>query len=532
MKQLRSNITIVILCIAVALSGIFSMQTPMVYAASLTNDGSSDDTSTNENTSNDSANDTANDTSTNEESSDPNTSNDNTTERQDTSDAKAVVTTIDTSVKIMQEDGTEVVDPTVGQPPAVISDPEAPAIVSNNAIVMDAKTGQILYAKNAYDACYPASITKIMTCLVALEHVNMNDIITFSYDSIWGIERDSNHIALDVGEKITAEECFYGILLQSANEASWGMAEHVAGSVSAFADMMNEKAAELGCTNTHFVNANGLHDDNHYTSCYDMALITQAAIANPVFRTIDETVYYQIPPTNLCEEPRDIWHYLKMIYPSSPYYYEYCEGGKTRFTDQAHNTLTTYAKKNDMELICVVMNCAGAANTYKDSIALYDYYFDRYTYAYPLTSYNPNQTDTSNSILNNFYHGLDHDTFHLEVDRDVTVVVPFDMKEDDLVLDVTYNNTIQGNVVGIVNIIYKDQLVGCSDITYQDLVVDGEVLSWGAVHEEKKNSIAKVIRILVIILICILAALIILVFVRNRRYRYLKRRSRSSKLHF
>lgn len=500
MKQLHTYLTTSVLCIAVILSGIFGIQTPVVYAESITNDTSANDN--------------------------------NSSDRQDTSDTKAVVTTIDTSVKIVQEDGTEVVDPTVGQPPAIISDPDAPAIISNNAIVMDAKTGQILYEKNAYDACYPASITKVMTCLVALEHVNMNDTITFSYDSIWGIERDSNHIALDVGEKITAEECFYGILLQSANEASWGMAEHVAGSVSAFADMMNEKAAELGCTNTHFVNANGLHDDNHYTSCYDMALITQAAIANPVFRTIDETTYYQIPPTNLCEEPRDIWHYLKMIYPTSPYYYEYCEGGKTGYTDQAHNTLTTYAEKNGMELICVVMNCAGAANTYKDSIALYDYYFDHYTYAYPLTSYNPNHQNNQNSILNNYYHGLDHDTFHLEVDRDVTVVVPFDMKEDDLVLDAIYNDNIQGNVVGIVNILYKGQLVGSSDITYQDITINGEVLSWGAVHEEKKNNLEKVLRIFIIVLLCGIVALIILFFIRNRRYRYLKRRSRNSKLHF
>lgn len=416
--------------------------------------------------------------------------------------------------------------------PAVITDPNAPAIVANSAIVIDAKTGYILYGKNETKRCYPASITKVMTCLVALEHVNMTDTITFSEDAIWGIERDSNHIALDVGEQITAEQCFYGILLQSANEAAWGMAEHVGGSLESFADMMNQKAAELGCKDTHFVNANGLHDDNHYTTAYDMALITQAAIQNPMFRTIDETIYYQIPPTNLCEEPRDLWHQLKMLYPTSPYYYEPLEGGKTGFTDQARNTLVTYAEKNGMELICVMMDCEGAANCYKDTAALYDYYFDNYTYVYPLQNFNPNTANHSDSILNNFYRGLDHDTLNLHVDNDLAILVPRNMDAAALTTDTVYFDTFENNVVGKVSVLYNGTVVGESDILYDDMTINGEVLRWGITPEEHKKRVNVTLIVAISAIVIVTITLFVVFRIKNRRYRYLKRRSKSSKLHF
>lgn len=429
------------------------------------------------------------------------------------------------------EDGTSATN-TPPEAPASISDPNAPAIVANSAIVMDAKTGEILYAKNEHDRCYPASITKVLTCLVALEHVNMNDTITFSNEAIWGIERDSNHIALDVGEQITAEQCFHAILLQSANEASWGMAEHVAGSLEGFADMMNAKAAELGCLDSHFVNSHGLHDDNHYTTAYDMALIMRAAMQNPMFRTIDETIYYQIPPTNLCEEPRDLWHQLRMILPTSPYYYEPTEGGKTGFTDEARNTIVTYAKKNDMELICVLMNCEGGANTFTDSAALYDYYFNNYTYAYPLQTFNPNAANHSDYILNNYYRGLDHDTLNLSVDNDYTIIVPRNMDAAALTTETTYYDTFENNIVGKVAVLYNGEVIGESDIIYKDMIIDGEVLRWGISPEEHKKRVNTTLIIAISSITLVTMALLITSRIRNRRYRYLKRRSQVSKLHF
>ncbi len=416
--------------------------------------------------------------------------------------------------------------------PADITDPEAPEIVANAAIVMDAKTGAVLYGKNMNQRCYPASITKVMTCLVAFEHVNLTDTITFSDNAIWSIERDSNHIALDVGEQITAEQCFYGILLQSANEASNGMAEHVGGSIEGFADMMNDEATALGCKDTHFTNANGLHDDNHYTTPYDMALITQAAIQNPLFRKIDETTYYQIPPTNMNPDARDLWHQLKMLYPTSPYYYEYVEGGKTGYTDQARNTLVTYAQKNGMELICVMMDCEGAANCYKDSATLYEYCFNHYTYAYPLQNFNPNVTNQTNYILSNFYRGLDHDTLNLSVNRDLAVLVPKDLEPSAITTQTTYYDTLEGNVVGKVSVLYNGEIIGESDIEYKDMIVNGEVLRWGITPEEHKRRTNTTLIIAISSVSLVVVALFVVSRIRNRRYRYLKRRSKSSKLHF
>ncbi len=401
--------------------------------------------------------------------------------------------------------------------PVSVTDPNAPAIIGHSAIVMDARTGRILYGKNEYERHYPASITKVMTSLVALEHVSLSDTITFSYDSIWGIERDSNHIALDVGEQITAEQCLYAILLCSANEASWGMSEHVGGSVEGFAQMMNDKAAELGCLDTHFTNAHGLHDDDHYTTAYDMALITRAAIQNPIFRTIDETQYYQIPPTNLCEEPRDLWHQLKMLNPNSNYYYDSLEGGKTGFTDQARNTLVTYAKQGDMELICVIMDCRGARNAYYDTKKLYEYYFANYTYAYPLESFQPSVSNRSDLILKNFYQGLDHDTLNLTVDHSMPVVVPKGAAPEDLRLETSYDTSIKDNVVGHVTIYYKDEPVGTSDIYYTNMTMNDEVLYWGSTPEEKKARRNLRIRIFAIVGGVLLILLIVYIILRARK---------------
>lgn len=146
------------------------------------------------------------------------------------------------------------------------------------------------------EAHYPASITKIMTTLLALENGNLSDMVTFSDDAINNTE--GSGIARDYGEQMTLEQCLYGVMLESANECAYAVAEHVGGTVENFVDMMNAKAKELGCTNTHFANPHGLQDENHYTTAHDMALIAQAAYQNETFRIIIGTKMYTIPPTN------------------------------------------------------------------------------------------------------------------------------------------------------------------------------------------------------------------------------------------
>lgn len=156
--------------------------------------------------------------------------------------------------------------------------PAGPAVYAESAIVMEADTGMILYAKDMEAKNYPASITKIMTALVTLENCQLDEEVTYSYKATHSIEYGSSSIARTEDEILTVEESLYALMLASANECANALAEHISGSVEDFAVLMNKKAEELGCVNTHFSNANGLHDENHYTCAYDMALITKAAI--------------------------------------------------------------------------------------------------------------------------------------------------------------------------------------------------------------------------------------------------------------
>lgn len=255
--------------------------------------------------------------------------------------------------------------------------PQSMELGADAAILMDAATGEILYEKNSTKKEYPASITKIMTALLALESGKMDENITFSHDAIFGIEPGSSHIALQEGETITMEQALYALLMRSANEAALGIAEQIDGSVEKFAQHMTQRAKELGCENTNFVNPNGLHDENHYTTAYDMALIAKEALKFDEFRKIIQTMYYEIPPTNKQQETRYLYGQHQMIKPPSIYTYEGCEGGKTGFTDEAQNTLVTYAKRDDTELIAVVLHCQGAGH-YEDTIKLFDYGFANY----------------------------------------------------------------------------------------------------------------------------------------------------------
>lgn len=255
--------------------------------------------------------------------------------------------------------------------------PQGPAVWADAAVVMDYDTGSILYSKNMDKQEYPASITKLMTILLAIENSDPQDRVEFSEHAIWGIERDSSHIGIRIGEVLSMEDCLYGMMLESANEVCIAVAEHIAGSEEAFVQMMNDRAAQLGCTNTHFVTTNGLHDDNHYTTAHDMALIAQAVWQYDLFREVQSNLIYKIGWTNRTGEERWLAQQHKMMKDSTEYYYPYCVGGKTGFTDQALNTLVSYAQKDGKTLICVDLRTNGWQNYY-DSQSMFNYGFDQF----------------------------------------------------------------------------------------------------------------------------------------------------------
>jgi D-alanyl-D-alanine carboxypeptidase len=255
--------------------------------------------------------------------------------------------------------------------------PQAPEISSGSAILIDADTGAILYEKDAYEKCYPASTTKILTGLLTIENSRLDDIVTFSSAAANSVTWEDASLATKAGEEYTVEQALYGLLLYSANEIAYGLAEHVGGTLSNFVDMMNKRAKELGAVNTHFANASGLYNPDHYTTAYDMAMIAKGCYNNSTFVSIDSTsTSYTIGPTNLTSQSRTFKHRHQML-ANRPYYYEYCKGGKTGFTDESGCTLVTFAEKDNMRLICVCFK-SGDNERFIDTRTLFDWGFDNF----------------------------------------------------------------------------------------------------------------------------------------------------------
>lgn len=249
-----------------------------------------------------------------------------------------------------------------------------PELDSESAVLMDARTGQVLFAKNMDKKQFPASITKIMTGMLALEKGKLNDIMTMSHEAVFSIVRGSSHIALDTGEKLFLQEALYALSIESANDAANGIAEYISGDSETFAELMNKRARELGAKNTHFVNANGLDDPNHYTTAYDMAVIMRQAIKTPQFKEIFSANYYEMAATNLQTETR-YFHSTNFML-NGKYKYEGIVASKHGWTTNAHNTLVTAASRGGRDLIVAVMNSQGTHGTCEDTVKLFDYGFN------------------------------------------------------------------------------------------------------------------------------------------------------------
>ena len=265
--------------------------------------------------------------------------------------------------------------------------PSGPSVQAQCAILIDANSGNILYGKNIHSQQPPASITKVLTALVACEENSMADTVTFSHNAVYDLPWDSSIVGFSEDERVNLKDALYGLMLKSGNEAAQGIAEHVAGSIDAFAELMNQRAAEAGAINSHFVNPHGLHDQEHYTTAYDMAMILRAAVKNETFLEIASTNYYEIAPTNINKDGYKFNCGHKMLRPSQKEYYEYAVAGKTGYTSKAGNTLVTYAKKGDLELVCVILQ--SRQTQYSDTKALLDYGFSNFT------SYNAAREDTT-----------------------------------------------------------------------------------------------------------------------------------------
>lgn len=249
-------------------------------------------------------------------------------------------------------------------------------LASEAAILMDAETGQILYEKNMYKPLYPASITKVLTGLLALESLSPEQVLTVSQTAVNAVPRTSSHIALQPGEQITVEQAMYALGMESANDAANVLAEAVSGSLEEFARRMTEKAFSLGARNSQFTNANGLPDSNHYTSAYDMALITAAALKVPEFTRYFSTVEYLFAPTNL-SDARPFTNKDRLL-PGGQYYYEGVLMAKTGWTTAAQGTFVAAVRRGDTTLIAVTLKSPLLEDKYRDTRTLMDFGFSQF----------------------------------------------------------------------------------------------------------------------------------------------------------
>ena len=255
--------------------------------------------------------------------------------------------------------------------------PQGPEITSASAVIMEDTSDTILYAKDMDTTLSPAGAVKIMTCLLALENSQLDDQVTMTETGVSGVTDGGAHISSQLGEVFTMEQCLYALMLASANDIALQVAEQIGGSVDAFVQKMNDRAKELGCTNTVFTNPTGLPDDNQHTTAHDLALIMQAAIRNDSFRTISGATSYTIPATNVSGGTRNLTSSFTMTDPASASYYEGCIGGKEGYTEASGSTLVCAAQRNGMTLISVVLKGA-SGQTAPDAASILNYGFDQF----------------------------------------------------------------------------------------------------------------------------------------------------------
>jgi len=338
-------------------------------------------------------------------------------------------------------------------------------ITAGAAILMDVDTGTILYKKNINEPYYPASITKILTTLIAIENSSMDEVVTFSEDAVYKTE--GSGIWRDIGEVMTMEQCLYAVMLESANECAYAVAEHVGGSMQKFVKMMNEKAKALGCESSKFMNPHGLPDKKHYVTAKDMAVIAKAAYENETFRSICGTKRYTIPPTNKHSEPTYMVNHHKMLYPkdTDAYLYDYCIGGKTGYTNAAGNTLVTYAQKDGMTLLAVILN--GTSPQYwEETRALFDFGFENFNLCSVADYF-----DTEENADEGKYDTLNTNDPYAQIDPQARIILPKTVNFSKTKMKISYDN-LPEDVLAQLNYTYGKRIIGTANVIRTHTLID------------------------------------------------------------
>ena len=342
-----------------------------------------------------------------------------------------------------------------------VSLPKAPEIVGESAILIEPDTGTVLYQKDPDSKRYPASITKIMTALLTLENCKMDEEVVYSKKNINSLTIEDSNIGCKIGEKMKVKDCLYALMLSSANETATALAEHISGSTEAFSKLMNQRAKEIGVTGTHFANANGLHDDNHYVTASDMAKIMSEAIKYPAFLDVIHSTTYTIPANNKRKEPFQSVQKHMMLFPTSQYYDADVIGGKTGYTDQAGKCLVTYAKRGNVSLISVVLKSEGDT-VFVDTKKLLDYGFDNFGFI----NVSENDTRFQTNSFDNLVSPFSQNNKTVSIDKDASIIIPNGVSISDLDTEVSFKLT--DDSFATITYKYGKNIMGTAKIKYID----------------------------------------------------------------
>lgn len=400
-------------------------------------------------------------------------------------------------------------------------------------LLIEANTGEVLFEKNAHQENYPASITKVMTALLVLEAVesgklSLSQSVTASEEAFASLPANASNSGMKVGETLTVEQLLYCLLVPSGNESANVLAQAVSGSIDGFVALMNERAKQLGCENTHYVNPHGLHDPNHYTSAWDIYLVTREAMKHELFMTVCNTKSYEIPATNVNEKPRTLHstNYLISNWRALGYLYRDAQGIKTGSTDEAGHCLVSSAVRGSRTLISVVLGADrreeedGVTRTYSfiETSRLFDWGFDNFT--------NRNILSTDEPICE-VPVTLSSETNYVVVHpaEDLTRMLPSTLDVEDIERTVTLHSesveapVAAGDELGTLTLSYRDTVYGeVPLIAFSDVSASWLLVARRDVAAFFSRTIVRLILLAIVVLIVVLL-LLRGVFPRRRRRR-------------
>lgn len=362
--------------------------------------------------------------------------------------------------------------------------PQGPAVSARSAILMEAGTGTILYAKNIHEHLYPASTTKILTAYIARQIGNLEDMVSYSPAAVNSIKwwEDSN-IGIKAGESITLEQSLYGLLVGSGNECGNAIGEHLSGSMEAFVKRMNETAKKLGCTDSNFVTTNGIHDDDHYTSAHDLAVIGRHFFADDLLCKMSSQRSYLIPASATLSQ--DLTPVSKnLLFAGQKYAYEYLVGSKTGYTGQARQNLVSCAEKDGLKLICVVMGDESPMQ-YTDTVDLFNYGFSNFK-AVNAAEHDTTYSADSSSFFMSGNAMFQDNTPILSLDRNAYLVLPSHAEFAEVTSELSYETTAE-NEAAVVRYSYNGQPVGSAAILLSDHVASFDFSAQPADRADAKS---------------------------------------------